>query len=169
MVSEPVKNAFESGANAVLILVLVEDGLGEYFRIPLIKCGKSLNPCFSGGWSRRISAAAYLTAIKAVLILVLVEDGLGGGEKPADWECEINVLILVLVEDGLGVATFGSVCQRDCYNDIFNFVNVWRPKICTFSGVITDANLRIFGECEHVFRGYFGVFLCRCLIKKVGT
>ena len=67
-----------------------------------------LNPCFSGGWSRR--------------------------------------------------ATFGSVCQRDCCNDIFNFVNVWRPKICTFSGVITDANLRIFGECEYVFRKNFGVY-----------
>lgn len=22
-------------------------------------------------------------------------------------------------------ATSGSVCQRDCYNDVFNFVNVW--------------------------------------------
>ena len=38
---------------------------------------QSLNPCFSGGWSRRLS----------------------------DWDCELNartVLILVLVEDGLG-------------------------------------------------------------------
>ena len=39
--------------------------------------GQGLNPCFSGGWSRRLS----------------------------DWDCELNartVLILVLVEDGLG-------------------------------------------------------------------
>ena len=39
--------------NTVLILVLVEDGLG------VVKNGKKnhnhnrLNPCFSGGWSRR--------------------------------------------------------------------------------------------------------------------
>ena len=127
-----------------------------------------------------------------VLILVLVEDGLGVAKT---WmQASYNwVLILVLVEDGLGVgqfasedaareclnpcfsggwsrrATFGSIYQRDCCNDIFNFVNFWRPKICTFSGVITDANLRIFGECEHVFREYFGVFWGRCRIKKVGT
>ena len=60
----------------VLILVLVEDGLGEASNNLAIQIMSSrLNPCFSGGWSQR--------------------------------------------------ATSGSVCQRDCYNDVFNFVNVW--------------------------------------------
>ena len=37
----------------------------------------SLNPCFSGGWSRRVGAGAHKTQRVTVLILVLVEDGLG--------------------------------------------------------------------------------------------
>ena len=75
-------------APLVLILVLVEDGLGDPQRIFHVFHSRAcLNPCFSGGWSRR--------------------------------------------------ATFGSVCQRDCCNDIFNFVNVWRPK-----------NMYLFG-CYH--------------------
>ena len=38
----------------VLILVLVEDGLGALLKVPLIVKEECLNPCFSGGWSRRI-------------------------------------------------------------------------------------------------------------------
>ena len=38
----------------------------------------SLNPCFSGGWSRRIWMRTIPNEVAAVLILVLVEDGLGG-------------------------------------------------------------------------------------------
>ena len=152
----------------VLILVLVEDGLGEYESVTRDVNYKGLNPCFSGGWSRSTLEKAIILILFKVLILVLVEDGLGAFDFNVIAECA----------DGLNPcfsggwsrrATLESVCQRDCYNNIFDFVNVWRPKICTFSGVITDANLRIFDECEHVFRGYFGVFLCRCLIKKVGT
>ena len=36
----------------------------------------SLNPCFSGGWSRRKQKILMKRDLK-VLILVLVEDGLG--------------------------------------------------------------------------------------------
>ena len=64
-------------ASSVLILVLVEDGLG-------------LNSISSSG-----------TASKKVLILVLVEDGLGPILARYRGRVEI-VLILVLVEDGLG-------------------------------------------------------------------
>ena len=39
-------------AKAVLILVLVEDGLGVLKVIDKKQKGLSLNPCFSGGWSR---------------------------------------------------------------------------------------------------------------------
>ena len=37
---------------SVLILVLVEDGLGEPPTTTSITKSTSLNPCFSGGWSR---------------------------------------------------------------------------------------------------------------------
>ena len=62
-----------------------------------------LNPCFSGGWSRRrekVIGEPYYT----VLILVLVEDGLGGTGRVTLNGCTL-VLILVLVEDGLGADT----------------------------------------------------------------
>ena len=64
-------------AGAVLILVLVEDGLGGVIvsNIDTLKGG--LNPCFSGGWSRRPIDVAISAKTEAVLILVLVEDGLG--------------------------------------------------------------------------------------------
>ncbi len=39
--------------NLVLILVLVEDGLGEMKKKNFVSPKTSLNPCFSGGWSRR--------------------------------------------------------------------------------------------------------------------
>ena len=62
----------------VLILVLVEDGLGDCI-VGLMKCGR-----------------------RSVLILVLVEDGLGEGSKMGATLFGSLVLILVLVEDGLG-------------------------------------------------------------------
>ena len=89
---------------------------------------RSLNPCFSGGWSRSSETWSFITILLTVLILVLVEDGLGGqplklvkmtrkkslnpcfsgGWSRSNWEdvptkWDTKVLILVLVEDGLGV------------------------------------------------------------------
>ena len=64
---------------AVLILVLVEDGLG----VQNLKV-----------WAN--------TGKVSVLILVLVEDGLGVCGIPGHRESSLLVLILVLVEDGLG-------------------------------------------------------------------
>ena len=90
----------------VLILVLVEDGLGAtqsaakagdvldrlnpcfsggwsrswegiFFQSPR---SSSLNPCFSGGWSRRGLHSTHSSLLGRVLILVLVEDGLGGAK-----------------------------------------------------------------------------------------
>ncbi len=67
----------------------------------------SLNPCFSGGWSRRQTVVNNGLSFTAVLILVLVEDGLGESVQtspiPMDYWV---VLILVLVEDGLGACLF---------------------------------------------------------------
>ena len=60
----------------VLILVLMEDGLGlvekEYKKFRTI----CLNPCFNGRWSRTYVAIGAKKS-EFVLILVLMEDGLG--------------------------------------------------------------------------------------------
>ena len=48
---------------------------------------KSLNPCFSGGWSRRVKKTERRNHLYNALILVLVEDGLGGSEQ---FVCEKN-------------------------------------------------------------------------------
>ena len=45
---------------------------------------ESLNPCFSGGWSRRKDVLRGHTYTYLVLILVLVEDGLGGATDAAE-------------------------------------------------------------------------------------
>ena len=110
----------------VLILVLVEDGLGDIYISTFTKSAVSLNPCFSGGWSRSPFAPPFAGCAFTVLILVLVEDGLGVaynltvqqeklGLNPCfsgGWSRRrrenirphgyTEVLILVLVEDGLG-------------------------------------------------------------------
>ncbi len=62
----------------VLILVLVEDGLGALILKQIAIELDSLNPCFSGGWSRSLLLFSILSnKSTTVLILVLVEDGLG--------------------------------------------------------------------------------------------
>ena len=43
--------------STVLILVLVEDGLGDFSKSIKDVTEKCLNPCFSGGWSRSAAAA----------------------------------------------------------------------------------------------------------------
>ena len=62
----------------VLILVLVEDGLGGF------------------------PSVGRLHRLEIVLILVLVEDGLGAAKAGDVLDLQTMVLILVLVEDGLG-------------------------------------------------------------------
>ena len=77
MVSETMERA-QGGVKKVLILVVVEDGLGELF-----------------GFS--VSSKQY-----EVLILVVVEDGLGVNANVNLVDSFGDVLILVVVEDGLG-------------------------------------------------------------------
>ena len=52
---------------------------GEFQAKELLK--NCLNPCFSGGWSRRQSKPVDVAIVAKVLILVLVEDGLGGSRN----------------------------------------------------------------------------------------
>ena len=48
------------------------------FETPQGRLSHGLNPCFSGGWSRRLAKCFSCCTHRLVLILVLVEDGLGG-------------------------------------------------------------------------------------------
>ena len=68
----------------VLILVLVEDGLGADASPRSVRKRGSLNPCFSGGWSRSEMRREHQGVNSPVLILVLVEDGLGGRASNAN-------------------------------------------------------------------------------------
>ena len=71
-------------AQTVLILVLVEDGLGvKGGKEPIVPNPPCLNPCFSGGWSRSATkdGDTFKVAAAVVLILVLVEDGLGEASR----------------------------------------------------------------------------------------
>ena len=81
----------------------MEDGLGDDEEDGLRNTIYSLNPCFSGGWSRSFMSSYWISLSTWVLILVLVEDGLGVKYFKPTKESLI-VLILVLVEDGLGAA-----------------------------------------------------------------
>ena len=81
MVSEAEIERAEKVGRAVLILVLVEDGLGAIVFPRVFNSMYRLNPCFSGGWSRSILHAACTEQEQCVLILVLVEDGLGVAVK----------------------------------------------------------------------------------------
>ena len=62
---------------SVLILVLVESGLGGYGKTSVERGLRSLNPCFSGKWSWSVFCKAEDGCGWEVLILVLVESGLG--------------------------------------------------------------------------------------------
>ena len=77
MVSELADAIASANKVLVLILVLVEDGLGVSAMSPDIPYFNGLNPCFSGGWSRSVYVRVSVIKTLNVLILVLVEDGLG--------------------------------------------------------------------------------------------
>ena len=65
-----------AAVNPVLILVLMEDTLGEEYESDGITMS-GLNPCFNGRYSRSEQDAGVAKQ-NAVLILVLMEDTLGG-------------------------------------------------------------------------------------------
>ena len=84
MVSESWMLHSNRRTELVLILVLVEDGLGVYEGRAWIDIdAKSLNPCFSGRWSRSYELNSRFYIEEWVLILVLVEDGLGEARMPS--------------------------------------------------------------------------------------
>ena len=86
---------------AVLILVVVDDGLVPHKDLLMCVLSQSLNPYCSGRWSRTEAKKIKKEHKLAVLILIVVEDGLVlFGAKLSDGR-NISVLILIVVEDGL--------------------------------------------------------------------
>ena len=67
----------------------------------------SLNPCFSGCWSRTAEVDVTTLPLR-VLILVLVDVGLGLGCIAVKGREGLRVLILVLVDVGLGLVDMGA-------------------------------------------------------------
>ena len=96
-----ILGARTAGEVAVLILVLVEDGLRDMVLVATNMLLPGLNPCSCGRWSQSLKIYKYETSFCFVLILVLVEDGLRVSQGKAPAQCGELVLILVLVEDGL--------------------------------------------------------------------
>ena len=83
----------------VLILVLVEDGLGAVWDVQVRRFGTVLILVLVEDGLGAHQQWKQILHSTRVLILVLVEDGLGVGRL---FEAYKEVLILVLVEDGLG-------------------------------------------------------------------
>ena len=67
---------------AVLILVVVDNGLVPILSASVRVNAESLNPCCSGQWSRTVECAGFHHSSK-VLILVVVDNGLVRGMKSA--------------------------------------------------------------------------------------
>ena len=61
---------------AVLILIVVEDGLVPTVHKFAVKTEAGLNPYCSGRWSRTFLVKQLKIGIMQVLILIVVEDGL---------------------------------------------------------------------------------------------
>ncbi len=132
MVWDPSKRCVAIVVRWVLILLLVEYGLGSLRNSQTCR-GTCLNPSFSGIWSGILYTHHYPTQ-NLVLILLLVEYGLGSYgwhwiTKPSDWDglnpsfigiwsrmtVSISqpskaVLILLLLEYGLGLTYLWQTC-----------------------------------------------------------
>ena len=81
----------------------------------------SLNPCFSGCWSRTgRRRLPPRTRSKQVLILVLVDVGLGPPGAATITVTLTAVLILVLVDVGLGLGILGGIAATAGLNPCFS-------------------------------------------------
>ena len=104
MVSEFQKNSLTPKSRSVLILIVVEYGLGVCLIaliVPRIWTG--LNPYCSGIWSRSSTNRFGKYQYPQVLILIVVEYGLGVLGQKMQVSMVGTVLILIVVEYGLGV------------------------------------------------------------------
>ena len=129
----------------------MEDGLGADVQRGIDFLAESLNPCFSGGWSR-----SYLNCQLRGGLRGLNPCFSGGwSRRPIKKHLVAHPPQRSLNPCFSGGwsrrATFVSGCQRDPCNEFFRFVNFLRPKICTFLGVFIIAKLVIFAEKSHNF------------------
>ena len=76
MVSENKIQYDYFNSKRVLILIVLEDGLGVVLKVILLNSRWCLNPYCLGGWSRSGHIAARCERY-GVLILIVLEDGLG--------------------------------------------------------------------------------------------
>ena len=111
-------------SSLVLILVLMEYGLGRDLRGVEGRNLLCLNPCFNGIWSRTEEATDLWAEYDEVLILVLMEYGLGGVNGLPLHKIKF-VLILVLMEYGLGPSASNvifTITKRlnPCFNGIWS-------------------------------------------------
>ena len=89
-------------AMAVLILVVVDNGLVRLHHSCIHWKKQGLNPCCNGQWSRTTAKKKLSMTEHTVLILVVMEDGLVRRRlRPS--KRRFLVVILVVMEDGLAL------------------------------------------------------------------
>ena len=94
----------DESVEAVLILVLMEYGLGQGLNIPANREGGCLNPCFNGIWSRTMSKP--LSNQPMTQCLNPCFNGIWSRTDKVSLlhqQLPTRVLILVLMEYGLGL------------------------------------------------------------------
>ena len=98
---ERMMNKIPGRFNPVLILVLMEHGLGAPAQIAEQKDSLRLNPCSNGTWSRSIKAK--IDGMWFPVCLNPCSNGTWSRRKNSNnMDKIIGVLILVLMEHGLG-------------------------------------------------------------------
>ena len=85
---------------AVLILIIVDNGLVPKIRQNMPELSCCINPCCSGQWSSTHSSQYDAWTACTVLILIVVEDGLVL-HYDIHTDDQKEVLILVVVDNGL--------------------------------------------------------------------
>ena len=100
----------------VLILVLMEDGLGHYIKQLCLILKVLILVLMEDGLGPTI---IIIYSFIKVLILVLMEDGLGP-QRGCESGLHLSVLILVLMEDGLGLLKEAVRVVSTCLNPCFN-------------------------------------------------
>ena len=144
----------------------------------------SLNPCFSGCWSRtllrKVKAIADSVLILvlvdvglgpfdeslrscgciSVLILVLVDVGLGPVEKNS-WRELRYVLILVLVDVGLGLLPEGNVdsvlgCLNPCFSGCWSRTRMKKQQHGRWSKVLILVLVDVgLGQCWRISGSFY--------------
>ena len=101
MVSEPKTNKLFFTYGAVLILVVMEDGLREFEAGEEYQVNDGLNPCCYGRWSQSLELQNFLLYFASLNPCCYGRWSQRGRERPSNRVESVTVLILVVMEDGL--------------------------------------------------------------------